>query len=333
MTGGVLRLPSFGTVGIPGFCEQILFDLLRKDKIYIVNSDELPEQDATLVEGDGDKLLRSFPAKNSLFKSLFSRRKQPISDKQRQMEPLFSRICLLRDPNSNDVIAHCQQNFQNYIMCRIDRLSEGETFLIKTAAVIGNTFSRTFLWQLVDSHSKKSININSCILDMMRRTVIECAYQQQQTPKRRAIQCFCLHNPTGFPSHCRLIAFTHASIREGIYNSLTDSLKRTLTRNAIDYLEKQCTIVCSTCGPRNDIPFFVQKQDGLTRTISSSQQHAFVDIVKIAALREIDQAIKQSNRVYPIRLTTKPRSNTSTNGPPEPSSIATGRSNNNERHR
>ncbi|UJR09615.1 hypothetical protein I4U23_013849 [Adineta vaga] len=203
-------------------------------------------------------------------------------------------------------------------MCRIDRLSEGETFLIKTAAVIGNTFSRTFLWQLVDSNSKKSININSCILDMMQRSVIECAYKQQQNPKGRTIQCFCLHNPTSFPSQCRLIAFAHVSIREGIYNSLTDSLKRTLTRHAIDYLEKQCTIICSTCGPRNDIPFFVQKQDGLTKIIKTSQQHAFVDIVKIAALKEIDNAIKQSIRLGSLNVLRKPRSNTSSNIPPEP---------------
>ena len=52
------------------------------------------------------------------------------------------------------------------------------------------------------------------------------------------------------------MAFTHATIREGIYNSLTDGLKRLLTRNAIDYLEKQCPIVCLTCGAgRNDSPF------------------------------------------------------------------------------
>ncbi|CAF1635748.1 unnamed protein product [Adineta ricciae] len=312
--------------GVPGFCEQILFDLLRKDKIYVVETTDTDDQDANLTEGDADKLLVNLPSNNSLFQSLFSRRKQSLSEKQRQSK-IFSRICLLRDPTSNDVISLCQQNFQNYIMCRIDRLSEGEIFLIKTAAVIGNTFSRTFLWQLVDSNSKKSININSCILDMMQRSVIECAYQQQQNPKRRSIQCACLHNPTNFPSQCRLMAFTHVSIREGIYNSLTDSLKRSITRNAIDYLEKQCTIVCSTCGPRNDIPFFVRKQDGLTKVIKTSQQHGFVDIVKLAALREIDNAIKQSIRFGAAHAQRKPRSNTSSNPPPEPITAPAGNSN------
>jgi hypothetical protein len=266
-------------------------------------------------------------------KSLFSRRKQFITDKQRQTEPIFSRICLLRDPTSNDFITHCQQNFQNYIMCRIDRLSEGESLLVKIAAVIGNTFSRTFLWQLVDPQSKKLININSCILDMMQRTIIECAYQQQQIHKKRSIKCFCLQNPAGFPSQCRLMAFAHVSIREGIYNSLTDSLKRTLTRSAIDYLEKQCSIVCSTCGPRNENPFFVQKQDGLTRIIKTSQQIAFVDIVKIAALREIDNRIKQSIRLRSMSSPTKPRSNTSTNSRLDPITAPAGNLNRNENTR
>ncbi|CAF3374726.1 unnamed protein product [Rotaria socialis] len=299
--------------GIPGFCEQILFDLLSKDKIYITNNTDAEDEESNLIEGDADKLIVNSSMQNSLSKSLFSRRKQIVTDEQYQLEPIFSRVCLLRDPTANDFIAHCQQNFQNYIMCRIDRLSEGESLLVKIAAVIGNTFSRTFLWQLVDPQSKKLININECILDMMQRSVIECAYQQQQSRKTHTIKCFCLQNPAGFPSQCRLMAFTHVSIRDGIYNSLTDSLKRTIIRNAIDYLEKQCRIICLTCGSRNDIPFFVQKQDGLTRTIKTSNQHAFVDIVKMVALREIDHAIKQSIKLRSLNAPGKPRSNTSAN--------------------
>lgn len=207
-------------------------------------------------------------------------------------------------------------------MCRIDRLSEGESLLVKIAAVIGNTFSRAFLSQLVDPQSKKLINMNSCILDMMQRTVIECAYQQSH--KTHSIKCFCLQNPGGFPSQCRLMAFTHVSIREGIYNSLTDSLKRTLIRNAIDYLEKQCTIICLTCGPRNDNPFFVQKQDDLTQSIKTMHQPAFVDIVKMAALREIDNIIKQSVKLRSMSSPAKPRSNTSANIQPGSAAVVGG---------
>jgi hypothetical protein len=218
-------------------------------------------------------------------------------------------------------------------MCRIDRLSEGESLLVKIAAVIGNTFSRTFLRQLVDPQSKKLININSCILDMMQRMVIECAYQQQQVHKTRSIRCFCLQNPAGFPSQCRLMAFAHVSIRDGIYNSLTDSLKRILTRNAIDYLEKQCTIACLTCGPRNENPFFVQKQNDLTRIIKTNHQHTFVDIVKMAALKEIDNAIKQSTRMRSMSSPIKPRSNTSINLSPELLAAPIGNSSRNENKR
>ena len=286
--------------------------MLHKDKIYITNTIDLHHEDSNLIEGDADKLLRNSPIKNSLFKTLFSYRKLIITDEQKQTEQVFSSICLLRDPTANDFMAHCQQNFQNYIMCRIDRLSEGESLLVKIAAVIGNTFSRTFLWQLVDRQSKKLINIHSCILDMMQRKVIECAYQQQQVRKTHSIKCFCLQNPTGFPSQCRLMAFTHVSIREGIYNSLTDSLKRILTRNAIDYLEKQCTVVCLTCGTRNDNPFFVQKQDDLTRTIKTSQQNGFVDVVKMAELREIENRLKQFIKIRSMSSPTKSNLNKST---------------------
>jgi hypothetical protein len=320
----------FFNLGVPGFCEQILFDLLYQDKIYFTTDINSHEKDSNLIEGDTDKLLRNSSIKTSLFKTLFSRRKQIINDEQRQHELAFSRLCLLRDPTANDFAAHCQQNFQNYIMCRIDRLSEGESLLVKIAAVIGNTFSRTFLWQLVDPQSKKLININSCILDMMQRTVIECAYQQQEIHKTRTIKCFCLQNPAGFPSQCRLMAFTHSSIREGIYNSLTDGLKRILTRNAIDYLEKQCTIVCLTCGSRNDNPFFVKKQDDLTRIIKTNHQHAFVDIVKMAALREIDNTIKQLIKIRSSSSQTKQRSNTSSNLPIETTTATIGNLNRNE---
>jgi hypothetical protein len=285
--------------GIPGFCEQILFDLLSKDKIYVVDNNDNPhDQDSNLIEGDADKLLLNNPIKIGLFKKFFSRRKQQITSEQRKNEPAFSRICLLRDPTEDDFNPDCQQNFQNYIMCRIDRLSEGESLLVKIAAVIGNTFSRTFLWHLVDSQSKKLININSCILEMMQRTILECAFSKQQSIKTRSIKCYCLQNPAGFPSQCRLMAFTHSAIREGIYNSLTDGLKRLLTRNAIDYLEKHCTIVCLICGAnRIDSPFLVNEYDGLTKIIKNRQQYAFVDIVKIAALKEIDNTIKQLTRL------------------------------------
>jgi len=284
--------------GIPGFCEQILYDLLSKDKIYIVENNDSHDQDSSLIEGDPDKLLLNNPIKIGLFKTFFSRRKQQITPEQRQKERAFSRRCLLRDPTEDDFNADCQQNFQNYIMCRIDRLSEGESLLVKIAAVIGNTFSRMFLWHLVDPQSKKLINITSCILEMMQRTIVECAFSKQQITKTRSIKCYCLQNPGGFPSQCRLMAFTHSTIREGIYNSLTDGLKRLLTRNAIDYLEKQCTIVCLTCGAnRNDSPFLVHDHDGLAKIIKNRQQHAFVDIVKIAALKEIDNTIKQLSRL------------------------------------
>jgi hypothetical protein len=327
LPGKLVKVLNESCNGIPGFCEQILFDLLQKDQIYITDNIDSSEQESNLIEGDPEKLLRNFPINKSLFKNLFSRRKLILTDDQRQAEPAFSRICLLRDPTANDFVAHCQQNFQNYIMCRIDRLSEGESLLVKIAAVIGNTFSRTFLWQLVDPQSKKLININSCILDMMQRTVLECAYRQQQTHKTRTIQCFCLQNPGGFPSQCRLMAFTHVSIREGIYNSLTDSLKRLVTRNAIDYLEKQCTIVCRTCGPRNDNPFFIQKQDDLTRIIKTNHQHAFVDIVKMAALKEIDNTIKHLIKIRSLNIRTKKRSNTASNLPAESTTSTIGHSN------
>jgi hypothetical protein len=284
--------------GIPGFCEQILFDLLSKDKIYIVDNNDSHDQDSKLIEGDSDKLLLNNPLKIGLFKTFFSHRKQQITAEQRQNEHIFSRICLLRDPTENDFNADCQQNFQNYIMCRIDRLSEGESLLVKIAATVGNTFSRMFLWHLVDPQSKKLININSCILEMMQRTIIECAFSKQQHTKTRSIKCYCLQNPGGFPSQCRLMAFAHSTIRDGITNSLTDSLKRLLTRNAIEYLEKHCTIICLSCGAgRTDSPFLVQEEDGLAKIIKNRQQHALVDIVKMAALKEIDNTIKQLSRL------------------------------------
>lgn len=301
--------------GIPGFCEQILLDLLSKDKIYIVDDDASHDQDSTLSSGDPEKLLLNTPDRLGVVKTFFSRRKQSITDEQRKEERAFSRQCLLRSPGENDFNADCQQNFQNYIMCRIDRLSEGESLLVKIAAVIGNTFSRMFLWHLVDPPSKQLININSCILDMMQRALIECAFAKQQTNRMRSISCFCLQNPTGFPSHCRLMAFTHSTIREGIYNSLTDGLKRQLIRNAIDYLEKQCPIVCLTCGAsRTDSPFLVHDQDGLAKIMKNRQQHALVDIVQIAALKEIDNTIKQLADAL-----NRPRSNTSSHALSDPS--------------
>jgi len=296
--------------GVPGFCEQILFDLLSKDKIHTVElNEQIDTTDQDLIEGDADKLLTNISGKNGLFRSFFSRQKQTISVEQRQTERAFSRICLLRNPSDDDFSADFQQNFQNYIMCRIDRLSEGESLLIKIAAVIGNTFSRSFLWHLVDIPSKKLLNIHSCILDMMQRTVIECAFSQQQPTRNRSIKCYCLQNPAGFPAQCRLMAFTHSSIREGIYNSLTDGLKRLLTRNAIDYLEKHCQIRCSTCRlSKYDSPFLVQHQNDLTKMIKARQQHALVDIVKMAALKEIDNTIKDLTKLSnsPVRT----RSNT-----------------------
>ena len=299
--------------GIPGFCEQILFDLINRDKIYTVDASESHDQDSNLIEGDAEKLLLNSSNRTGLFKTFWCTPKHSITDEQRQNERALSRICLIRNPEDSDFNVDCQQNFQNYIMCRIDRLSEGETLLIKIGAVIGNTFSRTFLWHLVDPHAKKLLNIHSCVLEMMQRTIIECAFSRQQSVKTRTIKCYCLQNPAGFPSRCRLMAFTHSTIREGIYNSLTDGLKRLLMRNAIDYLEKHCAIVCLTCGAsHNESPFLVHEQDGLGEMIRNRQHHALVDIVKIAALKEIDNMIKELAQLSssPTRLRSSPLSKT-----------------------
>ena len=57
-----------------------------------------------------------------------------------------------------------------------------------------------------------------------------------------------------------------------------------------------------------DSPFLVQEEDGLAKIIKNRQQHAFVDIVKMAALKEIDNTIKQlsrlSNTPYKLLSTT-----------------------------
>jgi hypothetical protein len=291
-------------LGIPGFCEQILLDLLRQDKIYIIEkNDNDDNDDENFVDGDRDQLCvveyddRHEPI--GLGRTLFSRTKtSSIVHVHRSSQQVLSRVCRLRDPTSNDIDADCQSNFRNYLMCRIDRLSEGESLLIKIAAVIGMTFSRIFLWQLVDRSSRKLINMNASIFDMMQRTVLECAYQHGRQ-RQRSIRCFCLQNPAGFPYQCRLMAFTHQSIREGILHSLTDSLKRMLTCHAIDYLEQQCTIVCRTCRSTNDeYPFFISKYDNRTLMIERTTcQTRFVDVVQMAALNDIDRVIKQMNKV------------------------------------
>jgi hypothetical protein len=244
------------------------------------------------------------PRKVNLFKTFFSQQKQEITSEQRRNERAFSRVCLLRDSSENDFNDECKQDFQKYIMCRVDRLSEAAMLLTKIASNIGNSFSRIVLWNLVDPQSKQSININSCVAEMMQRIIIECAYKKQQNIKTRSIKCYCLQNPGGQPFLCRRMVFTHSIIREGIYNALPVTLKRMLTRNIIDYLEKQCAIVCFTCGNgKYDRPFLIYQQDSLRKMIQNRQQYHYFDIVQTAALNEIDNIIKQLVRLptYPIR--------------------------------
>lgn len=282
--------------GIPGFCEQILLDLLSKEKLFVSDKISSDTDEKQFVDGDPEKLVPTRSDRCGLLRTFFSRPKTNSFGGENQR--IFSRQCFFKDQDQNDFQSDFKQNFQNYIMCRIDRLSEGESLLVKIGAVIGNSFSRSILWHLVDGPSKKLININSCILEIMERTVIECAHSKEQTQSTRSIKCFCLQNPAGFPSQCRLMAFTHSTIREGIYNSLTDSLRRLIIRNAIDYLERISHIACLTCSAnRYDYPFLVHDRDGLAKIIQNSkQQCAFVDIVRLAALKEIDNQIKQITR-------------------------------------
>ncbi|CAF4327048.1 unnamed protein product, partial [Rotaria sordida] len=68
----------------------------------------------------------------------------------------------------------------------------------------------------------------------------------------------------------------------------------------------------------------------LTRSIKTSNQHAFVDIVKMVALKEIDNTIKQSMKLRSMSSPVKPRSNTSANLQKE--SIMTLNKNSNKRY-
>ncbi len=76
LPGKLVKVLNESCNGIPGFCEQILFDLLQKDKIYITDHIDSLEQESNLIEGDPEKLLRNSSSNKSLFKNLFSRRKR-----------------------------------------------------------------------------------------------------------------------------------------------------------------------------------------------------------------------------------------------------------------
>ena len=51
-------------------------------------------------------------------------------------------------------------------------------------------------------------------------------------------------------------------------------------------------------------------EDGLAKIIKNRQQHAFADIVKMAALKEIDNTIKELTRLSNASLRARSRSNT-----------------------
>ena len=165
------------------------------------------------------------------------------------------------------------------VLTRIDHMSATEQMVLKCAAVLGTSFTRTMLKAIVPNYSPSSFH--SALNTLAQAGIVECAIAAEARGLRSDLQtrsrdhlpledlqhhCPCLtreaHLETSSLNHpsttlhakdhplvhqCEMLQFVHAYVQETAYGLWTESQRTSLHESSALYLESQAH-KCTNCG-------------------------------------------------------------------------------------
>ena len=272
--------------GVPLWCEELIETMLELEYLTVVEQEEIiteeveeeEEEDlyATLMEvksAESAHLLESEGMSHRVSRTNANHRVVLKSNvRRRSIAQLSSGIGIGDIPIPDSVTG--------MVLTRIDHMSPSEQMTLKCAAVVGMSFSRTMLENVIPNCNPhtyhKSLNV------LAEAGIIECAIAAEVRDMNADISsrsghhlpvddphlhCPCLakshsksqqhpksspHNKHHIASHppvdeCEMFHFVHAYVQETAYGLWTESQRRALHESAAIFLDSQAH-KCKNCG-------------------------------------------------------------------------------------
>ena len=279
--------------GVPLWCEELVETMLELEYLTVVEQEEVITEEVEEEEGEGEgegvdldaTLMEVKSAESANFsetgeiphrasRTSVNRRVVLKSNvrRRRSMAQLSSGIGIGDIPIPDSVTG--------MVLTRIDHMSPSEQMTLKCAAVVGLSFSRTMLENIIPNCNPhtfhKSLNV------LAEAGIIECAIAAEARDMNADISsrsghhlpvddphlhCPCLtkphnntqqhpksspHNKHHIASHppvdeCEMFHFIHAYVQETAYGLWTESQRRALHESAAIFLDSQAH-KCKNCG-------------------------------------------------------------------------------------
>lgn len=296
--------------GVPLWCEELVETMLELEYLKVVEQDEViteeveeDDPDATLIEAehsaDSTNLLESEGVVQQASRTSHRRVVMRSNVRRKSMAQLSSGIGIGDIPIPDSVAG--------MVLTRIDHMSPTEQMALKCAAVLGLSFSRTMLKNVIPNYNPhafhKSLNV------LAEAGIIECAVAAEVRNMDADISsrsghhlpiddphlhCPCLtkaqeshphhksspHNRHHISSHppvdeCEMFHFVHAYVQETAYGLWTESQRRALHESAAIFLDSQAH-KCKNCGGGGFVAGVPKQTAGKRKRSSTPAGRAFV---------------------------------------------------------
>ena len=170
------------------------------------------------------------------------------------------------------------------IQARIDRMDELEQLIIKSAAVLGNSFSRDMLHSVVPSKGEQipEEHFSRALHKLLSSGIFHCGIGFRLHGSKQLLsllrekkdeECACPEDPYySKGKNCRLLIFQSSSLQETAYDILLEDLRKNMHKKAAVYLERQAH-KCEACGGGG---FFPEHMVESLVTLESNSSEAVV---------------------------------------------------------
>ena len=272
--------------GVPLWCEELVETMLELEYLTVVQQEEtITEEEEEEKEDDLDATpvkVKSAESANLLESEGFSRQASRTSTNRRVVLKSNARRRSTAQLSSGIGIGDIPipDSVTGMVLTRIDHMSPSEQMTLKCAAVVGMSFSRTMLENVIPNCNPhtfhKSLNV------LAEAGIIECAIAAEVRDMNADISsrsqhhlpaddpylhCPCLtkthnksqqhpepspHNKHHIAPHppvdeCEMFHFVHAYVQETAYSLWTESQRRALHESAAIFLDSQAH-KCKNCG-------------------------------------------------------------------------------------
>ena len=223
------------------------------------------------------------------------------------------------------------------VLARIDHMSATEQMMLKCAAILGTSFSRTMLQAIVPNYAPSAFH--TALNTLAQAGIIECTiaaevralHSDLQTRSRDHLpldsqqhHCPCLatqHTSSLSPNHtstalhakdhppvdsCEMLQFVHAYVQETAYGLWTESQRTSLHESSALYLESQAHR-CTNCGgggflTSHKTPAKSQQRSSNPRASSARPSTGRDSVSAHNRLRRISHSARRRSSVAPEML-------------------------------